>query len=149
MLRIRPAEVNDVPLLYRFLYASAVDQGFPDSLAVTEADLLHDGFGREPRFHALIAEVDGLPAGLALYFFNYSTWGSRDGLYLEDLYVAPEFRGRGVGTALLERLEDQARARGCGRFQWVVHRGNAPARRLYESFGASSLDVWLSMSRKL
>lgn len=149
MLRIRPAEVTDVSLLYRFLYASASDQGFADALAVSEADLIKDGFGREPRFQALIAEVDGAPAGLALYFFTYSTWGSRNGLYLEDLYVAPEFRGRGVGRTLLERLEGEARARGCGRFQWVVHRHNAAARRLYEAFGASGLEDWLLMSRKL
>lgn len=149
MLRIRPAEVADVPLIYRFLLASAIDQGFPNALAVTEAELLKDGFGQDPRFHALIAEVEGAPAGMALYFFNYSTWGSRDGLYLEDLYVAQEFRGRGAGGALLRHLAETARQRGCRRFQWVVHRNNHAARRLYENFGAAVLDDWLLMSRSL
>lgn len=149
MLRIRPAEVADVPLIYRFLLASAIDQGFPNALAVTEAELLKDGFGQDPRFHALIAEVEGAPAGMALYFFNYSTWGSRDGLYLEDLYIAQEFRGRGAGKALLQHLAEVARERGCRRFHWLVHRKNEAARRLYEKFGAAVLHDWLLMSRSL
>src|SRR5580765_4947437 len=94
VLILRNATVDDVPSLLEMLRNSAADQGFPDELAVTETDLREDGFGDHPRFRAILAEWDSTPAGMALFFFNYSTWGSRSGLYLEDLYVRPEFRGR-------------------------------------------------------
>ncbi len=83
---------------------------------------------------------------MALFYINYSTWGSRLGLYLEDLYVRPEHRGRGVARATLERLAAVAVAEGCGRFQWTVHRENQRAIRLYESFGAKALSDWMIMS---
>ena len=127
---------------------SAVDQGFPDELAVTETDLREDGFGDHPRFRAILAEWDSTPAGMALFFFNYSTWGSRSGLYLEDLYVRPEFRGRRIARSLLIRLAQIAVEEGCGRFQWVVHSQNANAVSLYESMGAQSLREWTLMSIK-
>ena len=128
---------------------SAAAQGSPDALIVTESNLLEDGFSPDPRFHCVIAEADGRAAGMALYFFTYSTWVSRSGLYLEDLYVVPEFRRAGVATALLQHLEAIAREKGCGRMQWVVHRANTSAIRLYQSFGAVTLDEWLLMGKKL
>jgi GNAT superfamily N-acetyltransferase len=149
MVSVRAAMPADVPRIYEMLCASAHDQGFPDEMAVTEQDLLEDGFGPAPRFFALIAEVSGAAAGLALYFFNYSTWGSRLGLYLEDLYVSREHRRAGVARALLARLAEIAKAEGCGRFQWMVHRGNERAIRFYESFGAVAAPDWIMMNLKI
>jgi GNAT superfamily N-acetyltransferase len=145
---IREALVSDVPTVLAMLRESAFEQGFEDAVAVTEANLVEDGFGPAPRFYVLLADLDGLPAGMALYFFNYSTWGSRDGLYLEDLYVGSAFRRRGVGRALLARLAQVALARGCGRFQWVVQGGKANAVRMYEAAGAELLTEWRLMSLK-
>jgi GNAT superfamily N-acetyltransferase len=130
------------------LRASAADQGFLQSLAVTEADLLEDGFGPQPRFHCVLAEVDQLPAGMALYFFTYSTWVSRNGLYLEDLYVDGQFRRAGVARALLDHLTGVAKEARCGRMQWLVHRANTSAIALYRWFGAQSLDDWILMTVK-
>jgi GNAT superfamily N-acetyltransferase len=148
VINIRPSRPADVPLLFAMLRASAADQGAPESLAVTEADLLEDGFGPTPRFQCLIAEMDQSPAGMALYFFNYSTWVSRNGLYLEDLYVDPKYRRAGVARALLDRLAVIAKEAGCRRMQWLVHRQNEPAIRLYESFGAQAQPHWILMTRK-
>lgn len=149
MISIRVGKPADVRVIYTMLCDSARDQGFPGEIAVSVEDLLEDGFGPEPRFYTLIAEVDGAPAGLALYFFNYSTWGSRMGLYLEDLYVTPGHRRAGVGRALLARLAEIAKGEGCGRFQWMAHRPNKRAIRLYESFGAVALDDWVLMKVKI
>lgn len=125
------------------LRLSAEDQGFADQLAVTEADLREDGFGKgAPRFFVLIAEVEHRVAGMALYFFTYSTWGSRDGLYLEDLYVRLEYRRFGVARKLMVELARIAVERGCGRFQWVVHSENLAAVRFYDALEARSLDDW-------
>ena len=148
MITIRTARREDVPLLFQMLRASAVDQGSPESLVVTEADLLEDGFGPQPRFLCVIAEVDMAPAGLALYYFDYSTWVSRTGLFLEDLYVDAKFRRAGVARALLDHLAGVAKAKGCRRMVWLVHRANEPAVRLYRSFGAQSLDDWMLMAVK-
>jgi GNAT superfamily N-acetyltransferase len=148
VVSIREAVVDDVPVIYAMLAKSALDQGCPDSLGVTENDVKHDGFGPQPRFFVLLAEVDGSAAGMALYFFNYSTWGNRNGLYLEDLYVDPKFRSQRVGRTLMVRLAEIAKDRGCGRFQWVVHSQNSAAIRLYGSVGAEMLEDWRLMSLK-
>jgi GNAT superfamily N-acetyltransferase len=129
------------------LQQSAIDQGSPSSLVVTESDLLTDGFEPNPRFHTLLADSDGEPAGLALYFFIYSTWVSRNVLYLEDLYVHARFRGQGIGRALLNHLDRIARESGCEQMRWAVHRDNHRALDLYRSFGAHIADGWLLMSR--
>ena len=148
MICIRPAEPGDVPALLDMLRESAEAQGFPGEVVVTEADLMEDGFGSSPRFQALIAEADGGAAGLALYFFTWSTWVSRLGLYLEDLYVRPAFRRQGIAHQLLSTLAGVAVAEGCGRFQWMVHRGNTGAIQTYESFGARAADAWVLMMLK-
>jgi GNAT superfamily N-acetyltransferase len=148
MITLRPAAVDDVEQLFAMLHASACEQGFPDDLAVTVDDLRKDGFGPDPHFQAVIAEWNGVSAGMALYFFTYSTWVSRLGLYLEDLYINPDHRRKGVGRALLQHLAQIAREHRCRRFQWVVHRGNSNAIALYESFGARTLDHWALMSIK-
>ncbi len=145
---IRAAVIGDVPVMLTMLQESARDQGFPHEVAVGADDLRADGFGPHPRFHTLIAEVDGTPAGLAIFFVNYSTWISRLGLYLEDLYVRPPYRSQGVAGALLYRLAAIAKSEGCGRFQWMVHRENHRAIQVYESAGARAADDWLMMMVK-
>jgi GNAT superfamily N-acetyltransferase len=146
---VRTAVTEDVPEILGMLRASAVDQGFPDEVAVTEENLREDGFGAAPpRFYMLVAEVEGRVAGMALYFFTYSTWGSRDVLYLEDLYVRPEFRRFGLARELMLDLARIAQIRGCGRLQWVVHARNASAVRFYESLGARTLEDWRLMSSR-
>jgi GNAT superfamily N-acetyltransferase len=148
MIRIRPAHVDDVPALLSMLIESAAAQGFPGEVVVTEEDLRQDGFGANPLFHILVAEAEGNPAGLALYFFNYSTWVSRLGLYLEDLYVRPEFRRHGIARDLMKALARIALEQGCGRFQWLVHKQNTRAVQFYTGLGAAPAQDWLLMSLK-
>jgi ribosomal protein S18 acetylase RimI-like enzyme len=148
VLIIRDATLNDVPAMLQMLRDSACDQGFEGEVSVTEADLTIEGFGPNPRFQTLIAEWNGQRAGLALFFFMFSSWGSKSVLYLEDLYVPPEFRRKGIARSLLVHLAEIARARKCVRIQWVVHIDNAPAIRAYEAAGAKVLDDWRLMSLK-
>ena len=147
-IAIRTARADDVPAMFAMLQASAAEQGHPQDLCVDVESLRADGFGVSPRFHALVAERDGQPAGLALYFFTYSTWTSRNGLYLEDLYVRLESRRHGVARALMARLRGIADEHQCGRFQWIVKRENAAAVRFYESLGAEALPAWQLMALK-
>jgi GNAT superfamily N-acetyltransferase len=139
---IRAAVPGDVPLILEFIRALAAFEREPDAVTATEADLLRDGFGPEPYYHCLIADYDGKPAGFAFYFFNYSTWTGRPGLYLEDLFVHPEFRGMGIGKALLARVAAIAVEKGCPRLQWEVLDWNTPAVDFYAALGASFLDEW-------
>ena len=141
-IAVRPAESSDVPLILRFIRALAVYEREPDAVAATEEALLAHGFGPNPYYHCLIAELDGLPAGFAFYFFDYSTWIGKPGLYLEDLFVDPPFRGKGVGRALLEHLARIALERGCGRMKWEVLDWNQPAIDFYRAMGAEFLDEW-------
>ena len=142
---IRTAVPGDLPTVAELLLASATDQGSPESLVVDADSLLRDGFGERPRFHLLVAEDGVRLVGLALYFFNYSTWISTNGLYLEDLYVVPEFRRRGVARDLMRRLAQIAVQERCGRFQWSVVRSNTGAIRFYESVGAHLGEQWTWM----
>ena len=139
---IRPATEQDVPLILNFIRALAEFEREPDAVTATEADLLRDGFGANPYYHCLIAEQDGKPAGFAFYFFNYSTWTGRPGLYLEDVFVNPEFRGLGIGKALLARVAARAVEKNCPRLQWEVLDWNTPAVDFYKSLGADFLDEW-------
>jgi len=141
-IAIRAATSKDVSLILKFIRALAVYERAPDAVAATEADLLRDGFGSNPFYFCLIAESDGDPAGFALYFFNYSTWLGRPGLYLEDLFVHPEFRGLGIGKALLQRVAAIAVEKGCLRLQWEVLDWNTPAINFYSAMGAEFLDEW-------
>jgi GNAT superfamily N-acetyltransferase len=139
---IRPATSADIPQILAFIRALATYEREPNAVTATEADLLRDGFGPNPFYFCLIAESNGLPAGFALYFFNYSTWLGRPGLYLEDLFVLPEFRGLGIGKALLRRIAAIAVEKGCLRLQWEVLDWNTPAIEFYEAMGAEFLDTW-------
>jgi len=145
MLTIRPATSADVPVILRFIRELALYEREPDAVVATEADLLRDGFGPTPRFWSLIAEFDGVSAGFALYFNSYSTWRGHHGIRLEDLYVTPALRGRGIGKALLVRLAQIAVEQGCSRLEWDVLDWNAPAIAVYERVGAKILTEWRIM----
>ncbi|HZR26432.1 MAG TPA: GNAT family N-acetyltransferase, partial [Vicinamibacterales bacterium] len=144
-ISVRAARTSDVDAMMRLLVAAAEDQGEPGSLCVTAADLLREGFGERPTYHALLAEASGRIVGLALYSFNFSTWRSVNGLHLEDLFVDHTWRRRGVARALMHELTDVARAHKCGRFSWFVLKGNDAARRFYASLGATTIDDWMLM----
>jgi GNAT superfamily N-acetyltransferase len=140
---IRPATAADVKQILAFIRALAVYERAPaGAVTATEEGLLRDGFGPQPFYACLLAEHDGAPAGFALFFFNYSTWRGQPGVYLEDLFVYPELRGRGIGKALLQRVAAAAMARGCRRLQWEVLDWNTPAIDFYRAMGAEFLDEW-------
>jgi GNAT superfamily N-acetyltransferase len=142
---IRPAVESDAALIVELIRGLADYEKMLDQLETTEDAVRSTLFppgGRPPDAFCVIGEVDGAPAGFALYFFNYSTFLARPGLYLEDLFVKPEFRGRGLGKALLLHLSGVARERGCGRMEWAVLDWNTPAIEFYESLGARRMTEW-------
>ena len=139
---IRAATEADVPQILAFIRALAAFEREPDAVTATEEGLLRDGFGPNPIYYCLIADRDGQPAGFALYFFNYSTWKGRPGIYLEDIFVHPEFRGLGIGKALLQQVAAIAVQKGCPRLQWEVLDWNTPAIDFYKAMGAEFLDEW-------
>jgi len=142
---IRPATSDDVPLILGFIRDLALyEKLLPDVLATEEA-LRATLFASPPAAQVVIAEVGGQPAGFALFFFNYSTFLAKPGLYLEDLFVKPEFRGAGAGKALLLHLAKIANARGCGRMEWSVLDWNEPAKGFYRKLGAAPLEDWRIM----
>jgi GNAT superfamily N-acetyltransferase len=144
-LNIRPAIPADVPTILNFIRELALYEREPDAVVATEADLLRDGWGPTPRFTALIADYDGQPAAFALYFTSYSTWRGHHGIRLEDLYVTPTLRGKGIGKALLAKLASIAVEQGCPRLEWDVLEWNAPAIAVYERLGAKILTEWRIM----
>jgi len=139
---IRAATRADIPQILIFIRALAAYERAPDAVTATEAGLERDGFGPNPFYFCLMAEHDGKAAGFALYFFNYSTWLGRPGIYLEDLFVEPELRGLGIGKALLERVAAIAVEKGCQRFEWAVLDWNTPAIEFYRAMGAEFMDEW-------
>ena len=139
---IRAATPADVATILRFVRDLAAFEREPDAVEATEATLAAALFGTPPAAEAVIAEDDTGPLGFALFFHNFSTWKGRRGLYLEDLYVTPDARGRGVGTALLRHLAALAVDRGCARFEWAVLDWNADAIAFYRQMGAIGLDEW-------
>ena len=141
-LTLRPAEPADCAQILAFIQGLAEYEREPDAVEATEAHLERTLFADEPKVFAILAELDGAPAGFAVYFYNYSTWLGRHGLYLEDLYVDPALRGRGVGLALLKHLAGIAVAEGCGRFEWMVLDWNEPAIEFYRAAGALPMDEW-------
>jgi GNAT superfamily N-acetyltransferase len=141
---IRPATRDDVPLILEFIRALATYEKLPHEVEATEDQLRATLFpaAGTPVAHGVLAFDGTTPAGFALYFFNYSTWLARPGLYLEDLFVKPELRGRGIGKALLLHLAKIANARGCGRMEWAVLDWNQPAIEFYEALGARRMTEW-------
>jgi GNAT superfamily N-acetyltransferase len=144
MLSIRPALAGDVPTLNTLIHELAAFERLP--AAVNEAGLLRDGFGEAPRFHVLMAEWDGKPAGYALFFDYYSSFEGRPGLFLEDLYVGGQYRGKGIGQALLARVASVAREKNCFDVRWQVLDWNTPAIDFYKNLGATFLDDWKTVS---
>ena len=140
--RIRPATRADAALIVGFIRELAEYEKMLDQVQATAADIESQLFGPRPAAECLIAELDGKPAGFALFFHNFSTFLAKPGLYLEDLYVKPELRGQGVGKQLLAQLAALALQRGCGRFEWAVLDWNAPAIRFYQSLGAEMMESW-------
>ena len=139
---IRFATAEDVGLLLRLIRELAVFERAPDAVVATEADLLRHGFGPTPQFEAILAFLDGEPAGVALFHSRFSTWLGCPGLYLEDLFVVEEARGHGVGRRLLARLATIAVERGWGRIDFQVLEWN-PARLFYERLGLGHVGDWL------
>jgi GNAT superfamily N-acetyltransferase len=139
---IRRATAEDAGQILKFIRALAAFERAPDAVVATEDGLIRDGFGSNPFFQCLIADYDGQPAGFALYFFNYSTWVGRPGIYVEDIFVLPEFRRKGIGRALLKQVALIAVENGCQRLQWEVLDWNTPAIDFYRELGAEFLDEW-------
>ena len=145
MLTIRPATPADIPQILAFIRELADYEKEPQSAVATHDDLLRDGFGPEKRFRCLMAEYAGLPAGFALFFYNYSTWRGHAGIYLEDLFVRPQYRGKGIGKALFSEVARIAVAEGCPRFEWAVLDWNTPAIDFYTAAGATPMSEWTTM----
>ena len=141
-IRIEPAIESQVPLILELIRGLAEYERLAHEVVATEESLRRSLFGARPDAEVVIAYAGGEPAGFALFFHNYSTFLGRLGLYLEDLFVKPAFRGLGVGRALLRHLARLAVERGCGRFEWWVLDWNAPAIRFYESLGARPMSDW-------
>ena len=144
-LKIRPATPDDVPQILAFVCELAEYEREPDAVLATEADLLRDGFTEPRRFHCLMAEYDGAPAGFALYFYSYSTWAGHAGIYLEDLFVRPIFRGKSIGKSLLSSVAAIAVAEGCPRLEWSVLDWNQPSIDFYHQMGAVMKSEWKGM----
>ena len=140
--RIEAARERDVPLILRLIKGLAEYEKLADEVRATENRLRESLFGPTPDAEVIIAYADAEPVGFALFFHNYSTFLGRRGLYLEDLFIVPEWRGRGAGRALLSRLAQIAAERGCGRFEWAVLNWNEPAIGFYKKLGATPLDDW-------
>ena len=145
MLNIRTASADDIPLILEFIRELAEYEKAPEQAVASAEDLRRDGFTGSPKFRVLIAEWDGEPAAFALFFYHYSTWTGHPTLFLEDLFVRPRFRGRGIGKALLLRLAKTAVDEGCARFEWQVLDWNTPSIEFYRSLGAKVMKEWLTM----
>jgi len=141
-IRIERAREGDVPLILELIRGLAEYERMADQVVATEAGLHEALFGPQPAAEVVIAYAGEHPAGFALFFHNFSTFLGRRGLYLEDLFVKPEFRRLGIGRRLLTELARIAVARGCGRFEWSVLDWNTPAIEFYTRLGAQPLDDW-------
>jgi len=139
---IRPARVGDVPIVLQLIRDLATYERAPHEVIATEEQLVDVLFGKRPAAEVLLAFERESPVGFALFFHNFSTWLGRPGLYLEDLFVKPEKRGKGYGRALLVELAKIARDRGCGRMEWAVLNWNEPAINFYRAIGAKPMDEW-------
>jgi GNAT superfamily N-acetyltransferase len=140
--RIEPATERDVPVILRMIAALAEYEKLSHEVSATEDGLRRTLFGARPAAEVIIAYAGETPAGFALFFPNYSTFLGKPGLYLEDLFVLPEWRGQGFGLSLMRRLATIAVERGCGRFEWSVLDWNEPAIGFYKSLGANLMDGW-------
>jgi GNAT superfamily N-acetyltransferase len=141
-MKIRPAQQNEVGIVLQLIHDLALYEKAPNEVEATEKELLETIFVENARVFCDVVDVDGEIAGMAIWFLNYSTWQGKHGIYLEDLFIKPEFRGRGFGKALLQHLAKVCEERGYGRFQWWVLDWNSPAIEFYKSLGAVAMDEW-------
>lgn len=141
-VHLRAARPEDASLILAFVRELAEYERLADAVVADEAAFAQALFGERPDAEVVIAEVDGAPAGFALFFHSFSTFLGRRGLYLEDLYVRPAYRGQGLGRRLMTHLAALAVERGCGRFEWAVLDWNAPAIGFYRTLGAVGQDSW-------
>ena len=142
-LTIRTATAADAALILGFITQLAIYERAEHEVVASEADIVATLFGEGSATEALICSIDDLPVGFAVFFTSYSTWLGRNGIYLEDLYVSPEYRGYGAGKALLVHLAQLAVARKCGRLEWSVLDWNEPAIQFYQALGAAPQDEWV------
>ena len=145
MLNIRPATANDAALIKKMIGELAEYERLSHEVVITEDDLRRDGFGAQPKFRAMIAEWDGDPAGYAVIYATYSTFAGRAGIFLEDLFVRAQFRGKGIGKALLAEVARIARDEKCYGVKWEVLDWNQLAIDFYQSLGAEFCDPWRSV----
>jgi GNAT superfamily N-acetyltransferase len=143
-IEIRPASTEDCALILRFITDLAIYENAAEAVIATESDIRHSLFASGSTTHAVICEIDRQAVGFAVYFFNYSTWLGKHGIYLEDLYVSPEHRGKGAGKALLKHLAQIALSKNCGRLEWSVLDWNEPAIKFYQSIGAKPQNEWVA-----
>ena len=141
-LTIRPAIAADAGTILQFIADLAAYENLSHEAKASEADIIRDLFGADPRVFCEIAEWEGKPVGFALWFYTYSTFQGRYGIWLEDLYVGPALRGKGVGKALLVNLAQRCVAEGLGRFEWWVLDWNEPSIEFYKSQGGVMQDEW-------
>ena len=141
-MKIRPAQRQEVGIVLQLIHDLAVYEKAPNQVEATEKELLETIFSSDPKVFCDLVEVDGEIAGMAIWFLNYSTWQGKHGIYLEDLFIKPEFGGRGYGKALLKHLAKICDDKGYGRFQWWVLDWNSPAIEFYRSLGAVAMDEW-------
>jgi GNAT superfamily N-acetyltransferase len=139
---IRPAMPADVPLVTSMVRELAEYEKLADLAVATDADFARELFGPSPKAYALIVEHEGQPAGFALYFYNFSTFLGRPGIYIEDVFIRPEFRRNGYGRKIFKYLANKALAEGCGRMEWWVLDWNEPAIAFYRGLGAMPMDEW-------
>ena len=142
---IRAATPADVSAIHALIVELAVYEKEPDAVKATHDDLARALFGERPVAECVLAEMDGVPVGMALFFTNFSTWTGQAGLYLEDLFVMPQARGAGLGKALLVHLAQLCVTRGYARFEWSVLDWNTPAIGFYQAIGAKLMDEWTVM----
>ena len=141
-MKIRAAKVEEVPIILNLIKDLADYETAPDQVEANESDLIATIFAENPKVFCDVVEVDGEIVGMAIWFLNYSTWQGKHGIYLEDLFIKPEFRGRGYGKALLQHLAAICNERGYGRFQWWVLDWNSPAIEFYRALGAEAMSEW-------
>ena len=141
-MTIRPAAIADTEEMLALIYELALYEKAPEEAKATADQIKESFFGENPQVFCEIVEVDGEIAGFAIWFLNYSTWLGKHGIYLEDLFIRPQFRGKGFGKALLKHLAAICEKRGYGRFQWWVLNWNEPSIEFYTSLGAVAMDEW-------
>lgn len=141
-MKIRPARREEATVILELIKDLAEYEKAPDEVLALPEDILKTIFSDDPKVFCDLVEVDGEVAGMAIWFLNYSTWQGKHGIYLEDLFIRPKFRGKGYGKALLEHLAQICIERGYGRFQWWVLDWNSPAIEFYRSIGAEAMSEW-------